>query len=475
MKKESTMFQIAVRWVVSFAILAGGVSAMLALGGWKQETRPPSDVELAPLIETIPVTLHNAPLDIEVDGVVTPFREIEIKAQVSGRIDKKVEACRTGRYVHQGELLIEIDLVRYERELRIILAEIKELDIDVENTLTLIQLAQSERQLQQKDLDRLLSVDEDGVYSDSEIDQARRAVLAAENAVQTLQNKLTLTRARLNRSKITEERARDDLDRATVRSPVDGVIVSDTVELASYVGTGQSLFVVEDTSAVEVKCNLETDEIYWLWCQSSQNRGEAASDERGAYELPPAPAIISYQLAGRADLKFSWNGRLSRYDGIGVDEKTRTVPCRLVIDRPRKAEVSRKGVVITDGNAVSPPALVRGMYVKVVIRSEPSAEFVKLPESAVRPDKKVWRVKDGKLELLGPLPLVKLVEEEGPAGPTRYWLVPKAESGMQDGDPLVTIPPTGAQPGMTVRVATEVPPKTTGERDASSSQKEPSA
>ena len=463
MKKESTVLQIVMRWVISLVILVGGVSAMLALGSRKQETQPPSDKGV-PVVQTVPVARHDAPLDIEVDGVVTPFREIEIKAQVSGRIDKKAEACRTGRYVRQGEPLIAIDLNRYGRELGLIRAQVKELEVEGENLPALIQLAQSERQLQQKDLDRLLSVEEEGVYSDSEIDQARRAVLTSENAVQTLQNRLTLNGAQLEGAKIAYEIALDDLERADVKAPVHGVIVSDTVELGGYVATGQTLFIVEDTAAVEVKCNLETDQLYWLWQQSGEERAENAEDERGAYELPPVPATISYELAGRSDLKFSWQGRLSRYDGIGVDERTRTVPCRLVIDQPRKAEVARNGVAVTEGDAVSPPALVRGMYVKVVLRSQPIAEFVKVPENAVRPDKKVWCVRDGELVILGPLTLVQIVEEQtGDEEPTRYWLIPTDDSGLQEGDLLALTPPAGAEPGMSVRVATKSPLNATDE------------
>jgi len=453
MKKETTMPQIVLRWVVSLLILAGGIGVMLALGGRPPQTKPTDKTEKATLLETARVLPHTAGLDIAVDGVVTPYREIEIKSQVAGRIDQKAEACRTGRFVRQGQPLIEIDLVRYQREVRIVQAEIKELDVDLESTITLIQLAQSERQLQQKDLERLLSVEEEDVYGESEIDRARRAVLVADNAVQTLQNKLALTRARLDRAKITEERARDDLERATVKAPVDGVIVSDSVELGSYVAMGQPLFVVEDTAAVEVKCNLEMDDIYWLWYQSGRDSGKASPDTGGAYELPPVPTTVTYQLAGRADLQFTWEGKLSRYDGIGVDERTRTVPCRLVIDRPRQAKVTKSDVAGSQPDVATPPALVRGMYVRVLIHSNPSAEFVSIPERAVRPGKKVWRVRDGKLNILGPVPLVRLLVQGNEHGDvSRYWLTPKTASDIRAGDELVTTPLPGAKDGMSVRV-----------------------
>jgi multidrug efflux pump subunit AcrA (membrane-fusion protein) len=454
MKRETTTFQVVMRWVASLVILVVGVSAMLALGSRKQEKKPPDDDGLAPVLEAFPVMQHNAPLEIEVDGIVTPFREIEIRAEVAGRIDEKAEACRAGRFVKQGDVLIKIDIERHERELSLIEAQINELDVEIDNAKNLIQLTQEQRLIQERDLKRMQSVQGDDVYSESEIDQVLLAINAADNAIQTVQNRLNLTEAQLARMEIAEEQAADDLKRAFVKAPVDGVIVSDMVELGSHVERGHALFVIEDTAAVEVKCNLEMDQIYWLWSHSDRQPNAGEDEPRGAYELPPVPVTVSYQLAGRADLKFCWNGRLSRYDGIGVDERTRTVPCRLIIDQPRKVDVWRDGAIVSGGEAVRPPALVRGMYVKVAIQAEPSTAFVKVPENAVRPDKRVWCIRDGKLNISRPLTLVQIITEDTEDEEAlRYWLVPRDGSGLQNGDLLALTPPAGAYPDMPVRVA----------------------
>ena len=66
---------------------------------------------------------------------------------------------------------------------------------------------------------------------------------------------------------------------AQITAPIDGVIVLEEVEEDSYVNKGTLLVAIEDTSAVEVKCSLRMDELYWLWCQAFS--GEERSSGSG--------------------------------------------------------------------------------------------------------------------------------------------------------------------------------------------------
>jgi hypothetical protein len=98
------------------------------------------------------------------------------------------------------------------------------------------------------------------------------------------------------------------------------------------------------------------------------------------------------------------------------------------------------------------------MYVKVRIHAMPDVTFVRVPEQVVRPGKIVWRVRDGILNILGPIPLVQLVEtQDGDGEPQHYWLTPSNESGLTAGDQLVVTPLTGVADGMPVRNETTTP------------------
>ena len=55
-------------------------------------------------------------MTLEADGVVVPFREIELAAEVAGRIVERDERCRAGNFVTQGTLLARIDPQDYQLE-----------------------------------------------------------------------------------------------------------------------------------------------------------------------------------------------------------------------------------------------------------------------------------------------------------------------------------------------------------------------
>ncbi len=171
----------------------------------------------------------------------------------------------------------------------------------------------------------------------------------------------------------------------------------DHVEAGTYVQPGTTLVTLEDTSAVEVRLNLRMDELNWLWRQQSPLHVKSHPDPvSGNYQFPETKTTVVYELGGR---RFTWNGLLSRFDGVGLDERTRTVPCRVFIENPRAVGLEgSEGLVSDSPNITGPPALVRGMFVTVKIHAQPHANLLSLPERAIRPGNEVWIVRDGKLD-----------------------------------------------------------------------------
>ena len=88
-----------------------GLGVLLPIGIWvlalgmlglvKPPTVTPNKeaAKTIPLVESAAVTQFTESFVIESDGVVVPFREIQLAAQVSGRIAYKSEHCRAGQEV----------------------------------------------------------------------------------------------------------------------------------------------------------------------------------------------------------------------------------------------------------------------------------------------------------------------------------------------------------------------------------------
>lgn len=453
MTQRTTLISAGARWGVSLGVLAAGVGGFFLIGtmGEPVPKRPASGpTEVA--VETAPVEVCEDGLDIEVDGHVVPTREMEISADVPGRVVQKSDQCRPGKYVTKGMLLATIDPSNYELDIQRLGNDLErtehrldELEVELANTDALIELAKQQLQLHLEETRRILQLVEKRAASGSEVDLAKRQELQAKDALQTYINRLQLRRA--GRAQLEDEsdsveaqleKARLQLRRTKIEAPIDGVIVSTDFELNSYVQTGSLLFVIEDTSSVEVECDLQVTQLSWIWSRGHEKRnsnGEASPGDN--YSLPPVPVTVGYQLNGH---EYSWQGVLSRYQGIGLDERTRTVPCRIVVGEP--CDVSVEEAAPSAARAKAPPALVRGMFVTARIHVKPTVALLQMPQRAVQPGNVVWRVEEGAARRI-PITVAKLLED--------CALVQADASGIASGDRVVISSVDGLSDGTPVQ------------------------
>ena len=433
-------------------ILIGGIIGFSILTNLRGAPAVEKQVIAPPLVATLPVELHGQGVDMQVDGIVVPYREISVATEVGGRVKFKADSCRAGNYVNKGKLLIEIDPVDYQLEVDRLEMELEqakvmlnELDVQVLNTQELIALAKKDLELQRQELERLRSLEGEQIVSQTQVDQAAHAELTARNALLSLNNQLRLLKAGRERlvqgqklvgSKL--EKAELDRRRTQIAAPTDGVVVQDLIEQDSYVQKGASLFKLEDTSSVEVKCSLQMKELFWVLQQSSVDLDQAKqANHDSGYHIPNTPVTVIYRLGGR---EYAWDGVLSRYDGLGLNERTRTVPCRVVVDQPRGGRPLEKTDMAT--NDVVPPTLMRGMYVSVLIHTQPRIPLLSIPEQAVQPGNVVWLVENGKLRRKQIEP-AQLAENR--------VLVDQQCAEFRPGARIVVSPLPNAYDGMTVR------------------------
>lgn len=452
-------------------ILGIGGGSLVVLKAMKQE---PEQKEILPqdegiLVSTETIDVSDSGVTISVDGIVVPSREVKLAAEVAGKVIFTLNGCKVGNLVHKAtqqereaegseNLLIQIDPKNYELEVKRLTQElaqaqnaIDELEVEIDNAKAMIDLAHEEVLLQKSQLSRVEKLRARNVVSDTEFEEAKRSELAARNALQKITNDADLLKARRQRMMQARDlvdvqlsRARLDLTRTRIYSPIEGVIVEDSVEKDGYVKVGDPLVTIEDTSSVEVRSNLRMEELYQLWqhaAQSAQKGNPVPGSDPGrhdlGYQLPRLPVRVAYELGGR---KFIWDGVLSRYDGIGLDEKTRTVPCRIVVSDPRPSRILVNGQ--SASRIVGAPPLARGMYVTIEIPLKGNVSLLEIPETAIRPGNLVWVVREGKLHA----EKIRVVDTSGD-----QLLVEMGVSGLQPGDRAVTSPMSVANEGMLVR------------------------
>ena len=394
-------------FVVPIGLLAIGALAIVLFGQVTPKSRPPADNSREGILRSLPpvevaklnaLDLDKTPLLLEVDGVVVPFRESMVPAEVAGRIVFKSEKCEAGMFVRKDEVLMRIDSTDYQldvdqfsKQKEQAYQSLKELDQEVSNARRLLNLAKKDVDLQQAEVDRQMSLPK-GFSSRAEIDRAKRSLLTAQQQMQAQQNQLDLLSKRRIRLESSEKlaatqlkQAETNLKRTEIVAPMDGVIVREDAELNAFVARGSPLFSIEDTTKVEVSINLRMDQLYWVQDQQPTDQMQQ-NDAAQNYSLPKTPAIIEYELTGRGNSFYRWSGHLAGYDGIGLDTNTRTVPVRVVVDAPQRFLDEKGNVVQPNG----PSALVRGMYVRVKLKIKPKTPLVVIPAVALKPGNRVW-------------------------------------------------------------------------------------
>ncbi len=164
------------------------------------------------------------------DGTVRAY-VITVKPEVSGRI---VELpIRADQFVHKGDPLLQIDRTDYEIALKVAQAAVEQADANVENTRL-----QAERR--QKLTNLTISLEEQQTY-------AAQARIAEAGHAQALAN---LDRAKVN------------LERTKVVSPVNGYVTNLAVQVGDYATAGQRILSIVDADSFWVDGYFEETQLH---------------------------------------------------------------------------------------------------------------------------------------------------------------------------------------------------------------------
>lgn len=465
MKKSDTIKRFVIQYIAPLLLLFAGAAIVTSFGKREVASNDSNGLDDTPVVHVTNIDAYNAAVIVEADGLVVPFREIQLATQVSGIVLEKSEDCRAGNEVIKGQELFKIDPTDYEIELRRCETqldqskiELDELSLDIDNTAKLLELALADSELQQKEVDRLEEIATKVVIPQSDIDRAKRAFLSSEQNRQQLDNQqrsLAQKRYRLSNavklSEIQLERARLDLERTNITSTVSGRIVREVVEQDSFAQKGSTLVVIQDRSRAEVRCKIRISDLEWI-------TGERVDVDQSGASLGNLEVKVVYTPENTHD-ECIWTGRLERFDGEGVESDTHLLPVRVVIDEP----------VRTDDNP-GPRRIVRGMYVTVRITGKKQANLVKVPASALRlntrTSHRLWRIDgkvpaksgskemfSGELQKITGFRLIRPVID-AETGDRDSWIVDPADSDLKSGDTItISNPqgyPKGLQPGMIV-------------------------
>ncbi len=206
-------------------------------------TNNPAFTQGAASVEVDPVVLQTLNQSVPVIGRVVSLKEAKVPAAVMGRVEKVL--VEEGDQVKKGQILDSIDTERYKWLANIASANVNAAKAELKS-------AKAETKINLVELERMNSLKNSSAFNASKYDKLQNqntALLAKEEIVE----------AKLNSAIQEENIAKQNLSRATVKAPFNGIIELKMVELGEAVGLGFPMFQLISDTSVEIQADVPSN------------------------------------------------------------------------------------------------------------------------------------------------------------------------------------------------------------------------
>lgn len=221
-------------------------------------------------VEVSEVTPRTLVARVKASGNISPRKKVEIQSKVIGEI--VALPFREGDTVKDGDVVVEIEKKLYQAACDQARAALEQARVQLERAHA--ELANAE--LEAARVERLFA---EGVVSEQVRDQARLRLEQAQVAVRAQERAI-------EQATFAYRRAVEDLERTTIRAPMDGVVISRRAEVGetAIMGTtnfpGSVLMVIGDLSELVAEVEVpERDVVQLALEQEAVVRVDAIPDE----------------------------------------------------------------------------------------------------------------------------------------------------------------------------------------------------
>ncbi len=326
------MFRKIVTIVGTVGILAGGF-ALIGLMGSMRPKITPKEVALAPPADFYEkADPRSLTLDVSAQGEVRPRTDINLTAEVAGRVVTTSDVFVVGGAFEKGDLLVKIEDADYRAALAGAKARVAQAE-------ELLRREEAESDLARKDYEAL------GRETDPSELTLRMPQLAQ-------------ARAAYAAAKAEQATAALNLERTEIRAPFKGRVRERSAGVGQFISPGAPIGRIFSTDVAEIRFPINDADLAKLglpiaFVETPENPGPAA--------------ILSATVAGRLH---EWKARIARTDGA-IDAATRQISVIAVVDDPY-GEGANDGV-----------PLAMGLFVDARIQGKPFDNAIVLPRSAL--------------------------------------------------------------------------------------------
>jgi membrane fusion protein (multidrug efflux system) len=285
-----------------------------------------ADVPPAPEVVVETVKVEALPLEFEYSARTAGFREVQVRAQVSGILQERTYL--EGSQVKQGQVMFRIDPRTYQAAL----------------SRAKGALAQEQARYRQteRDLKRIRELQKKGFASESELD----------NAISNFEQ----SKANIQAAEAEVQSKQIDLDYTTVKAPISGITSKETVSEGS-------LMVAGDPNASLLSNITQLDPIYVNFAAPDSDVESVRSGLQNGSLMLPEDGKMGVQIKLGDGSIYPLEGKVDFTDSL-VDRGTGTVSARAVVPNPEQR-------------------LLPGQFVRVQVKGLSIPNAMTLPERAI--------------------------------------------------------------------------------------------
>lgn len=326
------MFRKVVTIVGTVGIFAGGIALISLMGALRPKVKPEEVALAPPAVFYTTAAPGSVTLDVSAQGEVRPRTDINLTAEVAGRIVQTSDAFVIGGAFVDGDLLVKIEDADYK-------AAVAGAKARVAQAEELLRREEAESDLARKDYEAL------GRDTDPSELTLRMPQLAQ-------------ARAAYAAAKADYSAAMLDLERTEIRAPFDGRVRERSAGVGQFISPGAPIGRIFSTDVAEIRLPLTDADLAKLGLSIAYV--ETEND-------PGPPVVLSASFGGAFH---EWDARIARTDGA-IDPATRQIGAIAVVDDPY-------GAGSDDG-----APLAMGLFVDARIKGRPIENAAVLPRTAL--------------------------------------------------------------------------------------------
>ncbi|MEL7498256.1 MAG: HlyD family efflux transporter periplasmic adaptor subunit [Planctomycetota bacterium] len=313
-------------------------------------------------------------------------------AEVRGRITEIHPGLESGNPINAGELLFRIEDVDYQlaltqrqADLAAAEARVRELNASQSADQKSLQIEKDLLKLAREDRDRIRKLRQNRAVSQSELDSSESNLLIQEQAIQRLENSISLYPSKLASAQASVaiansavEVAGRDIKRTEVRSPIDGIVIGAKLEVDQIVSAGQTLFDIRSDDFVEVEAQVTLSQLRRLLPELGSNPSELSEEIFDARDV--ISSLKTTVEAHSGDFVQRWEAEPIRISE-SINQQTRTLGIVVQVRNPNatsrtgSADRRRQNSLPTKMDA---PALAADQERALITNEPPKPTYSKL-------------------------------------------------------------------------------------------------